>query len=245
MRGQSRLRIKLSRFIAHEAFVAEKVGAEVVVATALLSVVLFFSIIYGAPYAHRVRPSPLLLSLFFAGFAYAGMAAAGAMSLANDLKGPALLLLSQPLSRTAYAVSWLVAAAAMPLASLSLVAVLATSVVDPQLLSLLTVEAVALWALDRIIVALLTFSASLVTKRPGSALVTWLLLDIGLTFAAPFFFAHLVEDPGILIALLTLKPFMHAMAELPLPLWGFPHSSLALAASLAATYIVLARRVEV
>jgi hypothetical protein len=168
MRGRSKLRAKASRFAAYGAYVAETVGGSLATSTAALSALTFLLVLAFSPAGGPVSGLPVLLYLTSVG--YSVVALAGASAMVSDLKGPAQVFLSQPISRTAYALAWLSALLTSALATFSAF-LLSFAVIDPVLLRAVDATLAAVWLLDAAILALALLAAAVLARR-ASVLVT-------------------------------------------------------------------------
>jgi len=179
MRGRSKLRAKASRFAAYGAFVAETVGAPLATSTAALSALTFLLVLAFPPAGGPVSGLPVLLLLTSVG--YSVVALAGASAMVSDLKGPAQVFLSQPISRTAYALAWLSALLTSALATFSAF-LLSFAVIDPILLRAVDPILAAAWLLDAAILALALLAAAVLARRAAVLVAVWAAMTFGSTF---------------------------------------------------------------
>lgn len=227
MRGRSRLRAKVLRLATYGSFVAETLGGSLTAATAAVSALTFFFTLVLAPAG---TPSPgLFMVLFFTHLGYSVIALTSASAMVSDLRSTAQVFLSQPLSRTTYALAWLAALLTSMLATFSAM-LLSFAVIDPSLLSLVGHDVASAWLLDGALLSLVLLLAALWLRRASALIAVWAVVEFGVPL--------LLSDERLAQVAVLLRP-LYSVLWSAMVVGG---SLLAASALLAATLTLLLLR---
>ena len=235
MRRWFRLRVRASRLATYSSFVAETLGGGLTAAAAVLSALAFLFVLFLAPVG--APSSGLFAVLFFTNVGYSAIALSGASAMASDLRGSAQVFLSQPLSRTIYALAWLVALLASMIAVFSAL-LLSLAVIDPGLLGTLSLSIALAWLLDSALLSLLLLAAALLLRRTSVLVITWAAVEFGVSLL--FFSEQLAQ------AVVVLRPLYGVLLRggaVDTP--ALAGSALLAAALLALLYWLARARLEV